>query len=93
VATAVIPHPNEVALALTGRPYVSFSALNTFMTCPLRWYFRYVVGIPEETVSASLVPPSMRLVVWVTLTAFGRIVSLKCFSTWRELRQSWEAFL
>jgi RecB family exonuclease len=44
-----------MALALTGRGYVSYSALATYQQCPLRYYFRYVEGLPEETVSASLV--------------------------------------
>jgi CRISPR/Cas system-associated exonuclease Cas4 (RecB family) len=38
-----------------ARDYVSFSAIRTYQTCPLKYYFRYVAGIPEETVSASLV--------------------------------------
>ncbi|MGE3780284.1 MAG: RecB family exonuclease [Pirellulaceae bacterium] len=48
-------HPAAVAQALTGRDYVSYSALSTYQQCPLRYYFRYVEGLPEETVSASLV--------------------------------------
>jgi putative RecB family exonuclease len=46
--------PNEVAQQLTGRNYVSWSAINTYRGCPLRYFFRYVEGLPEETVSASL---------------------------------------
>jgi putative RecB family exonuclease len=49
------PHPNEIAQLLTGRPYLSYSAVRTYAACPLRWYFRYVLGLPEETVSTSLV--------------------------------------
>jgi CRISPR/Cas system-associated exonuclease Cas4 (RecB family) len=37
------------------RDYISFSAISTFQSCPLRYYFRYVLGLPEETVSANLV--------------------------------------
>lgn len=48
-------HPNEIAERLTGRDYISWSAISTFQTCPLKWYFRYALGLPEETVSASLV--------------------------------------
>src|ERR1700733_13163189 len=37
------------------RDYLSFSAISTFAACPLRFYFRYVAGLPEEIVGASLV--------------------------------------
>lgn len=46
---------NEVAKQLTGRDYVSWSALATYRTCPLKYRFRYVDGLPEETVSAALI--------------------------------------
>jgi putative RecB family exonuclease len=46
---------NEVAKNLTGRDYISWSALSTFRTCPLRYKFRYVDGLPEESVSSALV--------------------------------------
>jgi putative RecB family exonuclease len=46
---------NETARKLTGRDYVSWSALSTFRTCPLKYFFRYVAGLPEESVSAALV--------------------------------------
>lgn len=48
------PHPNTVAERISGRNYVSFSALRTYAGCPLRYFFRYVQGLPEETISASL---------------------------------------
>lgn len=47
--------PAERAERLTGRPSLSFSSISTFQTCPLKWYFRYVVGLDEETRSANLV--------------------------------------
>lgn len=37
------------------RDYVSYSALSTYRRCPLSYFFKYVQGLPEETVSASLV--------------------------------------
>ena len=43
------------AVSPPARDYVSFSAIRTYQTCPLKYYFRYVAGLPEETVSASLV--------------------------------------
>ena len=48
-------HPNEVAEALTSRDYISFSAISAYRMCPLRYFLKYVEGLPEETVSASLV--------------------------------------
>lgn len=48
-------HPNDIALELTGRDYVSWSSLSLYQSCPLRWWFRYVQGLPEETVASSLV--------------------------------------
>ncbi|MFM7184894.1 MAG: RecB family exonuclease [Planctomycetota bacterium] len=46
---------NEVAKKLIGRDYISWSAISTFRTCPLRYKFRYVDGLPEESVSSALV--------------------------------------
>ncbi len=46
---------NEIARELTGRDYISWSALSTFRTCPLKYRFRYVDGLPEESVSSALV--------------------------------------
>jgi putative RecB family exonuclease len=46
---------NEVAKQLTGRDYVSWSAISTFRTCPLKYKFRYIDGLPEESVSSALV--------------------------------------
>jgi putative RecB family exonuclease len=48
-------HANETARELTGRDYVSWSAISTFRTCPLKYKFRYVDGLPEESVSSALV--------------------------------------
>ena len=50
------PSPaNEIAKNLTGRDYVSWSAISTFSQCPLKDKFRYVDGLPEESVSSDLV--------------------------------------
>jgi RecB family exonuclease len=42
----------------TARPraldHISYSAVSTFQACPLRFYFRYVLGLPEQTISSSL---------------------------------------
>lgn len=39
----------------TVRNYLSYSAITTYQSCPLRYFFRYVAGLPERTVSSSLV--------------------------------------
>jgi putative RecB family exonuclease len=50
------PNPaNETARKITGRDYISWSAISTFRTCPLKYKFRYVDGLPEESVSAALI--------------------------------------
>jgi len=46
---------NEVAKKLTGRPYVSWSAISTFRQCPLKYRFRYLENLPEESVSSAIV--------------------------------------
>jgi putative RecB family exonuclease len=46
---------NEVVKRLTGRDYISWSAISTFRTCPLKYKFRYIDGLPEESVSSALV--------------------------------------
>lgn len=34
--------------------HLSFSQLNTYLTCSQRYYFRYVAGLPPETVASAL---------------------------------------
>jgi putative RecB family exonuclease len=46
---------NEVAKKITGRDYISWSAISTFRTCPLKYKFRYIDGLPEESVSSALI--------------------------------------
>lgn len=36
------------------RDYLSYSAVRTYLQCPLRYMFRYVQGLPEKLVAASL---------------------------------------
>jgi CRISPR/Cas system-associated exonuclease Cas4 (RecB family) len=48
-------HPNDLVQRLTGRRYLSFSAISTYQACPLKWYFRYVAGLEEAFVSARLI--------------------------------------
>ena len=47
------PSPSPPAKQL--RDYLSYSAITTYQGCPLRYYFRYIAGLPEKTVSSSLV--------------------------------------
>jgi len=35
--------------------HISYSSISLFQACPLRFYFRYILGLPEDVVSASLV--------------------------------------
>ena len=37
------------------RDYLSYSAIRTFQACPLKYRFRYVDCLPEESVPAALV--------------------------------------
>src|SRR5688572_11479314 len=39
----------------TSRDYLSYSAIRQYQTCPLRYFFRYIAGIPETTISAAFV--------------------------------------
>ncbi len=49
------PDPTQLALELTGRNYLSHSAITTFMKCPLRFQFSYRQDLPREFVSSSLI--------------------------------------
>lgn len=51
-STRAPPHSTKQAPA---RDYISFSAIRTYQQCPLRYFFRYIAGIPPETISAALV--------------------------------------
>lgn len=37
------------------RDHISFSSITTYQQCPLKYFFKYVAGLPEESVSASFV--------------------------------------
>jgi len=54
--TTLLAHPpTESRPTATNRDYISYSAISTYRQCPLRYYFRYLEQLPEETVSASLI--------------------------------------
>lgn len=47
--------PLEVTSPPKVRDYVSWSAITTYLQCPLRYRFRYVDQLPEEFLSSTLV--------------------------------------
>lgn len=49
------PPPVVTSQRIQYRDYVSFSAVRLYQQCPLRYFFRYIAGLPENSVSASLV--------------------------------------
>lgn len=53
-ATRASPEPQPTPRK-PARDYLSYSAITAYQGCPLRYYFRYIAGLPEPTVSASLV--------------------------------------
>ena len=55
MSTLLATLPNEVAERLIGRRHLSWSAISTYQSCSLKFAFRYLEGLPEETVSASLI--------------------------------------
>lgn len=55
MSTALADPPVGQPLLIHQRDYLSYSALSTYRQCPLKFHFKYVAGLPEETVSSSLV--------------------------------------
>ena len=55
MSTGLLELPVVQPMPITGRDYLSFSAIRLYQTCTLKFFYRYVVGLPEETVSSSLV--------------------------------------
>ena len=47
--------PNDIARRLTGRDYISYSAVSTYQRCPLKYFFQYVADLPFEHVASSLI--------------------------------------
>ena len=46
---------SHTAESLTGRDYLSWSAVSTYLRCPLKYQFHYLDQLPEEFVSTNLV--------------------------------------
>ena len=44
-----------IAERLTGRSYLSWSAISTFLKCPLKYSYHYLEQFPEEIVSSNLI--------------------------------------
>jgi len=44
----------DQALQLTGRDYISYSAINTYLKCPLQYFFRYVAAEAPKFVPSGL---------------------------------------
>lgn len=47
-----------IAARSPPRDHLSFSAISLYQSCPLRFYFHYLLNLPEHVVSASLVTGS-----------------------------------
>ena len=45
---------NDRALELTGRDYLSVSAVKQYMKCPLAYRMRYCQRVPDDTMSSAL---------------------------------------
>lgn len=46
--------PNDIAMAMTGRPHQSYSETRTYLSCKLKWYYTYCEHVKPERVSAAL---------------------------------------
>lgn len=55
MSTAIREPSRAPAACPPNRDYISFSSLSTFRQCSLKYYFKYVLGLPEATVSSALV--------------------------------------
>ncbi|MBX3452779.1 MAG: PD-(D/E)XK nuclease family protein [Planctomycetaceae bacterium] len=54
--TALMKSPtSHIPTPTVERDYISYSAISTYQQCPLKYFFKYIEGLPEETVSTSLV--------------------------------------
>ena len=47
--------PNQVAMQITGRPYVSYSQLSLMRSCPKKFEFQYVQNAPKDFLPISLI--------------------------------------
>jgi putative RecB family exonuclease len=50
-----VSNANSIAERLTGRTYLSWSAISTYLKCPLKYQYHYLDQLPEEFVSSNLI--------------------------------------
>ena len=50
-----VPNATDIAQRLTGRSYLSWSAISTYLKCPLKYQYHYCDQLPEEFVSSNLI--------------------------------------
>lgn len=53
--TEFVSDATAEAERLTGRSYLSWSAVSTYLKCPLKYQYRYLDQLPEEFVSSNLI--------------------------------------
>ncbi len=53
--TATLTSRYAAPVAVSSDSYLSYSRISLYQSCPLRYYFKYVAGLPERTVSTSLI--------------------------------------
>ena len=51
----ILARPSPRVKRTSRRDYISFSAIRAYQSCPLRYAFRNVMGLPDEAVSAAIV--------------------------------------
>lgn len=66
------------------RPHWSYSSISQYLTCPLRYYFQRILGIPQTTISCSLVLGSS---VHAALAAYHRSIQQNLPPSITELHQ------
>ena len=54
-AVMVATPAREGSVVGKDRDYISFSAIRAYQACPLKYFFKYVAGLPEESVAATLI--------------------------------------
>jgi putative RecB family exonuclease len=84
--TRAPPQPSQAA---PPRDYLSFSSIRTYQQCPLRYYFRYVAGMPEETISVALVFGSA--IHRAIEHHFRVLLETSCFPSQEELLAEYQA--
>jgi putative RecB family exonuclease len=54
-AVVATPATGEGSIVGKDRNYISFSSIRAYQACPLKYFFKYVAGLPEESVAATLI--------------------------------------